>query len=101
MVSSLASSVTIPVSNVGAFHGRVYWEHLVLPLDEGFREVISRCMATSKTSAAVLCSRDASSVAALHQQIEALLQARYCCQHAIILSLCNNVMHDNSDCFVL
>ncbi|KAL3143665.1 hypothetical protein ABBQ38_002460 [Trebouxia sp. C0009 RCD-2024] len=60
----------------GAFHGSVYLNYLVLPLDEGFREVISLCMATSKTSATVLCSHESSDVAALHQQIEALLQAR-------------------------
>ncbi|KAL3134115.1 hypothetical protein ABBQ32_008536 [Trebouxia sp. C0010 RCD-2024] len=60
----------------GAFHGSVYLNYLVLPLDEGFREVITLCMAASKTSAVVLCSHNPSDVATLHQQIEALMQAR-------------------------
>ena len=66
----------VPKLLAGAFHGKAYWDHFVFLLDEAFQEVIRLCMKDSQLSAAVLCSRDSSSVAALHGQLQALVQAR-------------------------
>ena len=62
--------------NVGHFHGRPYWDHIVLPLDEGFREIMRLCVAVSQLSAAVLRSSDANGVAALQSQIDTLVNTR-------------------------